>query len=51
MGGQPGPHWTKDDVVIKIGSDVTIIVSPTDVTVWILNSDGTYQTLVGRRGK
>lgn len=51
MGGQPGPHWAKDDIVIKIGNDVTIVVSKFDVTTWVLNSDGTYQTTVARRGQ
>ena len=51
MGGQPGPHWEKDDIVIKISSDVTIVISMIDVTVWIPNRDGTYQMLSGRRGE
>lgn len=51
MGGQGGPHWNKDDVVIRVGDDVVIVISNQDVTVWVLNQDGTYQMASCRRGQ
>ena len=49
--GQPGPHWNKDDIVMKHGDDVTIVVSKSDVTVWVKDKDGNVEMVSARRGR